>query len=60
MIIHSRKREMISLSKEKGKKPTPPTQPIVEKPRYKVVSVVEEKPEVKNEEINEDINSEEE
>jgi hypothetical protein len=58
MIIHSRKKEMSSPFK-RGKETAPVAQPIAEKPRYKVISVEEKEPEVKNEEVIEDNNIEE-
>lgn len=62
MIIHSSKREMereSRLKKRGKKKPAPVAEPIVKKPRYKVISIGGKEPEVKNEEVIEDNNIEE-
>ena len=47
------------LKKRGKKKPAPVAEPIAVKPRYKVISIGGQEPEVKNEEMNENNNSEE-
>jgi hypothetical protein len=52
MIIHSRKKDRVSSKKKKQEKVI--VESVAKKPRYKVFSIEEKMPEVKNEEVIED------